>query len=67
MAAQIANYLIPLLDEANHLMSVTCQYCGATIGPLPVSDDNEVVLQMKIPHQPTCTLSLIGQGFVRMH
>lgn len=52
--AQIVNYLIPLLDEANHLLSVTCQYCGATVGPVLVrgDGDDEVVFQMKIPHQP---------------
>lgn len=67
--AQIVSYLIPLLDEADHVMSLTCQYCGATIGPLLVSEDGDdgIVFQVNIPHQSECPLSLAGERFVRMH
>lgn len=67
--AQNLSYLIPVLDEAHHLMALTCQYCGATTRPVWVSEDggDDLVLRVNTHHEPTCRLSVTGEHVMRMH
>jgi hypothetical protein len=53
-------HLIPLLDEVDQVMTLTCRYCGATTGPLAVTEDGDdyVVPLVTVFHLLNCPLAL---------
>ncbi|MBI4263605.1 MAG: hypothetical protein HY657_04465 [Acidobacteria bacterium] len=53
-------HLIPLVDEVDRVMTLTCRYCGTTTGPLEVTEDggDYVVPLGTVFHLLSCPLVL---------
>lgn len=59
-ASRGIGHLIPLVDEVDQLMTLTCRYCGTTTGPLEVTEDegDYVVPLVTVFHLLNCPLVL---------
>lgn len=53
-------HMIPLIDEVDQVMTLTCRYCGTTTGPLEVTEDGSdyVVPLGTVFHLLNCPLVL---------
>lgn len=53
-------HLIPLFDEVEQVMTLTCRYCGATTAPFEVTEDGSdyVVPLATVFHLLNCPLAL---------
>lgn len=53
-------HLIPLLDEVDQVMTLTCRYCGTTTGPLEVTEDGDdyFIPPVTVFHLLNCPLVL---------
>lgn len=51
-------HLIPLVDDVDQVMTLTCRYCGTTTGPLEVTEDGDdyVVPPVTVFHLLNCPL-----------
>lgn len=58
--SQSIGHLIPLVDEVDQVMTLTCRYCGATTGPLKVTEDegDYVVPLVTVFHLLSCPLAV---------
>ncbi|MBI2186210.1 MAG: hypothetical protein HYU37_03680 [Acidobacteria bacterium] len=59
-SAHSIGHLIPLVDEIDQVMTLTCRYCGMTTGPLEVTEDGDdyVVPSVTVFHLLTCPVAL---------
>lgn len=57
---QTMGHLIPLIDEVNQILTLTCRYCGATTEPVEVPEDgsDDVVPLAPVFHPTSCPLVL---------
>lgn len=58
--ARSIDHLIPLIDEIDQVMTLTCRYCGTTTDPLEVTEDggDYVVPLVTVFHLLNCPLVL---------
>lgn len=58
--SQSIGHLIPLVDEVDQVMTLTCRYCGGMSGPLKVTQDSDdyVVPRVTVFHFLSCPLAL---------
>lgn len=57
---QTMGHLIPLVDEVNQILTLTCRYCGATSEPIETTEDGSdyVVPLEPVFHLTSCPLVL---------
>ena len=58
--SQTIGHLIPLVDEVNQILTLTCQYCGATSQPIELTEDGSehVCPHELVFHLTSCPLVL---------